>query len=52
MVQILRAPAAEAWLLSQGAVPSPGTPEELAAFVRSETAKWRKVIELSGAKAD
>lgn len=52
MVEMLRAPATVAWLLSQGAVPSPGTPEELAAFVRSETVKWKKVIELSGAKAD
>ena len=52
LVEILRTPATDAWLLSQGAVPSPGTPEELAAFVRSETVKWKKVIELTGAKAD
>jgi tripartite-type tricarboxylate transporter receptor subunit TctC len=52
IVAILRAPATETWLLSQGAVPLPGTPAELAAFVRSETAKWKKVIELAGAKAD
>lgn len=52
MVDILRAPATEAWLLSQGATPSPGTPEELTEFVRSETVKWKKVIELAGTKAD
>ena len=48
LVEILRTPATDAWLLAQGAVPSPGTPEELAAFVRSETVKWKKVIELTG----
>ncbi|HET9662694.1 MAG TPA: tripartite tricarboxylate transporter substrate-binding protein, partial [Burkholderiales bacterium] len=52
MGEILRAPATEAWLLSQGAVPSPGTPAEFAAFIKSETAKWKKIIEVSGAKAD
>lgn len=52
MVDVLRAPATEAWLLSQGATPSPGTPEELTEFVRSETVKWKKVIELAGTKAD
>jgi tripartite-type tricarboxylate transporter receptor subunit TctC len=52
LVEILRTPATDAWLPAQGAVPSPGTPEELAAFVRTETVKWKKVIELTGAKAD
>lgn len=52
MVEVLRAPATQAWLLSQGAVPSPGTPAEFAAFIKNETAKWKKVIEASGAKAD
>ena len=28
------------------------TPEQLAAFVRAETAKWSKVVKDSGAKAD
>jgi tripartite-type tricarboxylate transporter receptor subunit TctC len=52
MVEILRAPATQGWLLTQGAEPSPGTSEEFAAFIKTETAKWKKVIEVSGAKVD
>jgi tripartite-type tricarboxylate transporter receptor subunit TctC len=52
MLAVLRTPAAEAWMLSQGAIPSTGTPQEFAAFIRSEIAKWKKVIEVSGAKVD
>jgi tripartite-type tricarboxylate transporter receptor subunit TctC len=29
-----------------------GTPEQFASFIRDESAKWRRVVELSGAKAD
>jgi tripartite-type tricarboxylate transporter receptor subunit TctC len=50
--EVLHAPATEAWLLSQGAVPSPGTPAEFAAIIKSESAKWKKIIELSGANGD
>lgn len=52
MVEILRTPASQAWLLAQGAEPSPGTPQAFAAFVKSETAKWKKVIEASGTRVD
>jgi tripartite-type tricarboxylate transporter receptor subunit TctC len=52
MTEILRAPATEAWLLSQGAVPSPGTGEAFTAFMKNEIVKWKKVIEVSGARAN
>lgn len=39
-------------LLSQGAEASPSTPEELAALMRSEIAKWSKVIKTAGIKLD
>lgn len=52
ILEVLRTPAAEAWMLSQGAIPSTGTPQEFAAFIRSEITKWKKVIEVSGAKVD
>jgi tripartite-type tricarboxylate transporter receptor subunit TctC len=52
MVEILRAPATQAWSLAQGADPSPSTPREFAEFIKSETAKWKKVIEVSGARVD
>jgi tripartite-type tricarboxylate transporter receptor subunit TctC len=39
-------------MLSQGAEPLYSTPEELAAYVRSETERWRRVIELAGVRID
>ena len=52
IVEILRAPAIRDWMLAQGAEPSPSTPEEYAAHIKSEIAKWKKVIEVSGARVD
>lgn len=52
MTEILRQPATETWLLNQGAVPSPGSGEAFAAFMKNEMLKWKKVIEISGAKAN
>jgi tripartite-type tricarboxylate transporter receptor subunit TctC len=36
----------------QGATPSPGTPEEFGAWIRSEIAKWGKVVKASGARVE
>jgi tripartite-type tricarboxylate transporter receptor subunit TctC len=36
----------------QGAEVIGSTPEEFAAFLRSETARWGKVIKAAGIKAD
>ena len=49
---VLALPAVRERMLAIGVVPTPSTPEEMAAQVRSEQAKWKKVIELSGAKAE
>jgi hypothetical protein len=35
-----------------GAIPAPGTPEEMASFMHAEIAKWAKVVQVSGAKVD
>lgn len=39
-------------LVSQGADPETNTPEEFAAYVKSEMAKWGKVVRDTGARAD
>ena len=39
-------------LLAQGADPSGSTPEQLGAFVKSEMAKWGKVIRTAGVKPE
>jgi tripartite-type tricarboxylate transporter receptor subunit TctC len=39
-------------LLSQGIEPVSNTPEEFTAYVRSEMAKWARVVKASGAKAE
>ena len=50
--KILRAPELKERFFVQGAEPVGNTPEEFAAFVRSEIAKWKKVVEASGMKAE
>jgi tripartite-type tricarboxylate transporter receptor subunit TctC len=52
MVKALSAPDLKVKLAQQGAAAAPSTPEELAAFVRSEMAKWAQVVKDSGASAD
>jgi len=39
-------------LREQGLTPGPGTPQQLAAYMRSETAKWKALVEASGATAE
>ena len=39
-------------MVSLGVEGTPGTPEQFAAFIRRDTAKWAKVIKDSGAKPD
>jgi len=48
----LASPEIKARLATLLAEPSPTTPEQFAAFVRSELAKYEKVVKASGAKAD
>lgn len=48
MVETLKVPSFQASLLAQGAEAAPGTPEELAAFVKSEIKKWGEIIRAIG----
>jgi tripartite-type tricarboxylate transporter receptor subunit TctC len=49
---ILKTPAMQTTLLEQGARAAPGTPGEFAAFMNSESAKMKRLIELTGMRAD
>ncbi len=48
----MQLPETQARLLNEGARFSPNTPEQFAAFVKSEIAKWAPVVKASGARAD
>ena len=50
--RVLAMPDVREKLATLGLDPAPGTPEELAAKVQGEMAKWAKVVKESGAKAD
>jgi tripartite-type tricarboxylate transporter receptor subunit TctC len=48
----LRSPDVNERLNSMAAEPAPGTPEQFAAFIRSETDKWAKVVRATNMKAE
>ena len=50
--EALASPEMKARLATLLAEPSPTTPEQFAAFVKAELAKYEKVVKASGAKAD
>jgi len=52
VARALKQPELREKLVPQGADPVGSTPEELAEYMRSETAKWAKVVQAVGAKVD
>ena len=52
IVKALQMPDVRERLQAQGAELLSGTANEAAAFIRSEVAKWRKVVKASGARVD
>ena len=50
--ELLRTPQFRVLLLSQGAEPAPDTPEQFAAFIQGESEKMKRLIELTGMRAD
>jgi tripartite-type tricarboxylate transporter receptor subunit TctC len=51
IVRILKLQEVGERLASEGAEISGNTPEEFAAYIKAEQAKWAKVVKISGAKA-
>ena len=49
--EVLRSPDVRDHLAASGVTTAGGTPQELAAMIQRESAKWKKVIEISGATA-
>lgn len=52
LTAVLRSSEVRERFSAAGLEPMPSTPEELTAFMKSETVKWAKVIKDSGAKID
>lgn len=52
IVRILKMKEVNDFLLSTGVEVTPSTPEELSRFVKSEDAKYRKIIQVAGVKLD
>lgn len=52
IVKILREPEVAQRLSAQGADPAPGTADELARYMRMDDARWKKVIQTAGLRAE
>jgi tripartite-type tricarboxylate transporter receptor subunit TctC len=52
LLKAMDAPGIRERLEAQGGIPSPSTPEELAAFLRSDIDKWARVIKTANIHAD
>jgi tripartite-type tricarboxylate transporter receptor subunit TctC len=52
IMRIMQSPDIQARLPNEGARFSPNTPEQFAAFVKAEIAKWAPVVKASGARVD
>jgi tripartite-type tricarboxylate transporter receptor subunit TctC len=51
-ITALRLPDVKEFLLAQGLDPAPSTPEEFGEYIKSEIAKWARVVKVSGAKVN
>ena len=52
IARVIAMPDIQERILSQASEPVGGTPEQYAAFIRAEQAKWREVVKLANMTAD
>ena len=52
VLRIMQSPEIQSRLPNEGARFYPKTPDQFAAFVKSEIAKWAPVVKASGARVD
>jgi tripartite-type tricarboxylate transporter receptor subunit TctC len=52
VIKLLHVPEVHDRLLAQGTEASGTSPEEFAAYIKSETVKWAKVVRELGARVD
>lgn len=52
VLRVFQQPDVEQKFLAQGGEPTTGTPEAFASYIKSETAKWDRVIKASGVKPE
>ena len=52
VMRVMQSTEIQARVPNEGARFSPNTPEQFAAFVKSEIAKWAPVVKASGARVD
>jgi len=50
--RVLASSEVKEFLSKQGALPTPSTPEVFAAYLHSEIAKWREVVQRAGIRAE
>jgi tripartite-type tricarboxylate transporter receptor subunit TctC len=48
----LNEPATKARILQRGAIPDPRSPDDFGGFIRSETAKWKRVAQEARVRLD
>ena len=51
-IKVLNMPDVKTFLFNQGLDAAPSTPEAFGAYIKSERAKWAKVVKASGAKVE
>jgi tripartite-type tricarboxylate transporter receptor subunit TctC len=52
LVAVMQEPAVQEWMRSRGAEPVTGSPEEFAAYIRKDLAKWARVVKETGISAE